>query len=124
MGVPAIVGPELNPGENASYASLLLNLIARGFTGPVSVLFLYHTVLDSGGYGKSRGCGSSIGMATMEPVPYSDGFFRGDPADASSLRHPSDTVGCGTPGHVASSRLLLHLAGFGSTVSPFPPRIA
>ena len=36
MGVPALVGPELNSDENANYASLLLNLIARGFTGPVS----------------------------------------------------------------------------------------
>ena len=54
MGVPALVGPELSSDENANYASLLLNLIARGFTGPVSFFFLSHAVLGSGRYGESQ----------------------------------------------------------------------
>ena len=123
MGVPAIVGPELSSDENANYASLLLNLIARGFTGPVFFLFLYHIVLDSGRHGKSGGCRSSSCMATMESVPCVDRLFRGDPAGAASLCHPLDAMGGGTPGHVASSGVVFHLAGFSSTVSPFPPRI-
>lgn len=122
MGVPAIVGPELSMGENANYASLLLNLIARGFTGPVSSPLLFHLVLDSRGHGRPHGCRSSVCMAPMESVSRLDRLFRGDPATAASLGHAAGAVVSGTPGHAAPSCRVLCLAGRRFPVSLFPRR--